>query len=274
MPTYNRAQLIGKAITSVIEQTYEHWELIIVDDGSTDSTREVVEGFLDARICYFSKNHEERSAARNFGMDKARGNYICFLDSDDYFIKDHLQVHYEYLKQKGYPEIVLYSGTYVESDQELKKYPHLMESKNLVLSLWKTGYNLLPFSFHQNLLTAIRFDVRLNYLEDLDFLLGVYDERKWFFLEDYTNVVVNHDSRSIITRFTQYILDNGKQHLAAIDILVTKHGKLFREKLSGQQFHSKRRGIIKNFIFASIKQLDIRAFIYFSVKYVRSIAIR
>ncbi len=91
IPTYNRADLLKEAIDSVLKQTYENWELIIVDDGSIDHTKEVVISYQDARIHYHYQLNKERSAARNKGVDLSKGDYICFLDDDDIYDKEYLQ---------------------------------------------------------------------------------------------------------------------------------------------------------------------------------------
>ena len=91
IPTYNRAHLIKKTIESVRQQTFSNWELIVVDDGSTDNTKEVVLSIDDERIHYVYQNNAERGVARNNGFHHSKGRYICFLDSDDYYEKDHLE---------------------------------------------------------------------------------------------------------------------------------------------------------------------------------------
>lgn len=84
IPTHNRAHLISRAIQSIIEQTYTNWELIIVDDGSTDNTEEVLQPFLkDPRIDYLKKENSGAAHSRNVGVEKASGEWITFLDSDD-----------------------------------------------------------------------------------------------------------------------------------------------------------------------------------------------
>lgn len=90
IPTYNRASFIPQAIESVLGQTYTDWELLIVDDGSTDNTRNVVEIYKDKRIRYIYQQNSERSAARNCGINHASGEYICFLDSDDSYMNGYL----------------------------------------------------------------------------------------------------------------------------------------------------------------------------------------
>jgi glycosyltransferase involved in cell wall biosynthesis len=98
IPVYNREKLIQRAIQSVLDQTYENWELIIIDDGSTDSTAQIIKGNNDNRIRYFFQKNAERSVARNNGILKANGEWICFLDSDDYFLSNHLLSFYNFIK--------------------------------------------------------------------------------------------------------------------------------------------------------------------------------
>ena len=90
VPTYNRAGYIGKTIQSVLQQENGNFELIIVDDGSTDNTEEIVLSFADSRIKYFKKSNAERAAARNYGVKKAQGHFVTFLDSDDLLKENHL----------------------------------------------------------------------------------------------------------------------------------------------------------------------------------------
>ncbi len=93
IPTYNRAHLVGRAIRSVLAQTFRHWELLVVDDGSTDNTEEVIQGFLvDPRIGYLRhQSCSGVSAARNTGIRAARAEYIAFLDSDDEWLAEKLE---------------------------------------------------------------------------------------------------------------------------------------------------------------------------------------
>jgi glycosyltransferase involved in cell wall biosynthesis len=92
MPSYNRAYIVGRAIKSVLSQTYTNFELIIIDDGSTDDTAEVVKSFNDSRIIYVKHARNLGIAsARNTGIDVSRGEYIAFLDSDDEWLPDKLR---------------------------------------------------------------------------------------------------------------------------------------------------------------------------------------
>ena len=103
VPTYNRADRIGCTLLSVLNQTYCDFELIVVDDGSTDDTAEIVKKFLDGRLAYMKKKNEERGAARNYGINLARGRYITFLDSDDRLYPHHFQVAHDFILKEKFP---------------------------------------------------------------------------------------------------------------------------------------------------------------------------
>lgn len=92
LPTYDRCYVLWRAIVSVLNQTYPFFELIIIDDGSTDKTKELIQLFTDPRIKYFVlKKNQGASAARNYGLQKANGQYIAYLDSDNEWHKDFLE---------------------------------------------------------------------------------------------------------------------------------------------------------------------------------------
>ncbi|HMG92741.1 MAG TPA: glycosyltransferase [Chryseolinea sp.] len=100
VPTYNRAHLIGETIQSIIDQTYTHWELIIVDDGSEDDTKNIIDRFTDKRIQYFAIAHCGMfGKVRNMGMQRAKGDLIAFLDSDDLWKPNKLSFQLSLFKQ-------------------------------------------------------------------------------------------------------------------------------------------------------------------------------
>ncbi len=119
MPSYNTGRFIAETINSVLAQTYENWEIIIVDDCSTDNTDEVVAQFLgDERIKYL-KNEKNSGAAvsRNRALREAKGKWIAFLDSDDLWTPDKLEKQVDFMEKNGYR----FSYTnYSEIDEESK----------------------------------------------------------------------------------------------------------------------------------------------------------
>ncbi|MEA3506602.1 MAG: glycosyltransferase [Elusimicrobiota bacterium] len=91
IPTYNRAKYLEKAVNSVLNQSFRDFELIVIDDGSTDSTPEIIKSWPSGLITYIRQPNRGVSAARNRGIKAAGGDYIAFLDSDDWWLKDKLK---------------------------------------------------------------------------------------------------------------------------------------------------------------------------------------
>lgn len=101
MPSYNTAKYIEASINSVIAQTYENWELIIVDDCSTDNTAEIIAGIHDDRIRYFRNDKNSGAAiSRNKALREAKGEWIAFLDSDDLWMPEKLEHQLRFMKEK------------------------------------------------------------------------------------------------------------------------------------------------------------------------------
>ncbi|WP_143531441.1 glycosyltransferase family 2 protein, partial [Rodentibacter trehalosifermentans] len=103
MPAYNAEKYISKAIKSVLSQSYENWELLVIDDNSNDNTVNVVKAYLHDRRIKLFINMKNKGAAetRNTGLDNAIGKYICFLDADDYWDKDKLSSQYIFMEQNN-----------------------------------------------------------------------------------------------------------------------------------------------------------------------------
>lgn len=100
MPAYNAERYISEAVKSVLSQTYENWELLITDDGSTDGTAKAVQEFKDKRIRYFYQENKGQSAARNTSLGHAQGEYIAFLDADDIFLPQKLERQVAFLESQ------------------------------------------------------------------------------------------------------------------------------------------------------------------------------
>ena len=113
--TYNQAEYLGYTIESVLNQTYPSIELIVVDDGSTDSTPDVAARF-GGRITYIRQANTERGAARNRGLAEARGEFIAFLDSDDIWLPDKIKNEVEYLRQHPDVGFVYSDREYIDAD--------------------------------------------------------------------------------------------------------------------------------------------------------------
>lgn len=203
IPTFNRASLISKAIQSVIDQTYTNWELIIIDDGSNDNTNQVVEKFNDSRIKYNYQHNQERSVARNNGIKFSSGRYICFLDSDDYYVQNRLQMLYDELFVRHFPIEFFYTPVLIQKNGTLQK-PAVRESIGSLIGLDK----IIMSTIHSQQVCAaktifdeFKFDPRFHISEDVELWLRIATKFKITFLkEHYTVVVVEHLDRSINTK--------------------------------------------------------------------------
>ncbi len=123
VPCYNVENNIEKCISSIKNQSYTNFEAIFVDDGSTDKTKEEIQKYIDddERMIYAYKENGGPSSARNFGIEKADGEYICFVDSDDYIEKDYLKELYENLIENNSDIALCYFNRVYENKTTLNK---------------------------------------------------------------------------------------------------------------------------------------------------------
>lgn len=142
IPTYNKSQYLKEAIESVLNQTYKEIEVIVVDDGSTDNTGEVVKSFDDPRVIYFFQKNKGPAAARNSGLRRAKGKYIAFLDSDDLWLKEKLKKQIDFMEKNS--EIgLLGTGCYEITDKGKIIGKKIFPIKNEILQKDLIKYN--PF---------------------------------------------------------------------------------------------------------------------------------
>lgn len=181
IPLYNKEKAINKTILSVLKQTYINWELIIVDDGSTDRSADVVRSFSDKRIFYYLKKNGGVSSARNYGVKKAKGEWIIFLDADDCFLPNALNILYE-LVVKEKKRISTANFILKRGKNELdfcKRKNEVIISNNYRAWFFRTFFprtgNTL---FHYTVLKELLFDETLNRYEDAKFMFDVFREYK------------------------------------------------------------------------------------------------
>ncbi|MCE2711637.1 MAG: glycosyltransferase family 2 protein [Cryomorphaceae bacterium] len=201
IPTFNRAHLISKAIESVIAQTFENWELIIVDDGSTDQTKEIIYAYkkMDSRIQYIYQENAERSAARNNGILQAKGSYVCFLDSDDYFLPDKLHNLKKKIEQVGHKLVVFYDGLLEEVNGQKQKIPFPLQ-KELSLPDFILSHTLFSQQIcaKREVFLKHHYNPKISIGEDMELWLRISEEFTFFPVADsFQTVIVEHDERSI-----------------------------------------------------------------------------
>lgn len=127
LPTYNRARTIKRAVISVLEQTYEDLELLIIDDGSTDNTKEIVSQIKDARVRYIELEQNHGACkARNRGITEAMGEYIAFQDSDDEWLPEKLEKQLNAMHKYNADIVYCAMRRYSPSGEKWEKYPRIV----------------------------------------------------------------------------------------------------------------------------------------------------
>ena len=201
VPTYNRESFIVKTIQSVLSQSYSNFELIIVDDGSTDNTEKVVGRIRDERIKYHKKENAERGAARNYGTNKAKGDYITFLDSDDLLYSKYLKEANLFVK-KNKSANVFHQLFDVRNNTDKLIHSADYSNNNVFKSLIKKG----NFMACQGMFLRTDFAKSNLFIEDKN-LAGSEDYELWLRISATTNLVINpvvtsalihHPERSVV----------------------------------------------------------------------------
>lgn len=194
IPTYNRSEVIGKAIASVLGQTVQDFEIIVVDDGSNDDTEAVVSRIGDPRIVYTKQANGGGSRARNRGIDEAKGRYIAFLDSDDSFLPAHLETMLPLVEGGG--KIVAYSQVIVDRQQgkSYLKPPYaihpaqeMAEYLCCTRGFVQTSTVVLPADIARN----VRFKEGLPFGQDTDFAIRLSLDGCRFVMAPRPSVVWN-----------------------------------------------------------------------------------
>ncbi len=241
IPTYNRAKFIDKAIASLLNQKYEDFEVIVVDDGSTDNTEEVVKSFNNNKVKYYKKENQERGAARNYGAKLAKGEYINFFDSDDIAYDNHLQVALETVISNEKPDVFALNYDLLVSEN---KYKNVVKFKDINKQL-----------INKNLLSCngvfVKKEVAIqNPFSEIRELSASEDYLLWFLLASQFEIVSNNIITSTIVEHT-----NRSVVTMEVDKLIIRKEIFLREVFSNKlilAFYSKYSNRIKSQVFSYI----------------------
>ena len=220
IPTYNRALLLPRAIKSVLKQTFTKFELIIVDDASTDQTRQVVQRFNDQRIKYIRHNHTKGgSAARNTGIDSSRSEYIAFLDSDDEWLPNKLRKQLDLFRKSSEQTGLMYTWlAHIYEDGRIK-YSKQAYRENAYKELLVKNFIGSSSSgvIKRNVLSLINgFDENLPARQDMDFWVRIAEHFEINFVPEVLVNIYHGQSGERITC-------NKDRLLAARDLFYQKH---------------------------------------------------
>ena len=203
IPAYNRAQFIEETINTALQQSYSQFEIIVVDDGSTDNTKQVIgdKYRADNRVRYFYKQNEERAAARNFGLKQAKGDFAIFFDSDDWMMNHYLDTLNNLISE--HPNVILLAGKYnynnggvKENHPTLKKLPAGWYDRQLFLqgNILACNY-CIRIKDHQY--STFPDGRELASMEDWLFLLINLEKEKIFIVDEIVLTMRQHESRSM-----------------------------------------------------------------------------
>lgn len=190
-PTYNRAYIIRNSIDSILKQIYPNWELLIVDDGSTDNTEKIVESYKDKRIKYVEQKKKGQAAARNKGLEMAQGKWITYLDSDNELFPNYLDVMIKtfkkhkqilYVLPKANRTLELYKGKkLIKIIDDSVDFPASLTIKDIFLR--KLHFDLNGFIHSVKIRDeGIRFDRNIPAMEDWDFVMQIGEKHPKNFL--------------------------------------------------------------------------------------------
>lgn len=199
LPTYNRSTLLKKAIFSVVNQKFKDWELIIIDDGSTDDTYKIITPLLEKHknISYLWQENQGKGGVRNAGISIAQGTYITFLDDDDYLLSNHLKTFWNILRSAPKNAIIKSEG-YLEEKSKLTPltvYPH-DNLKNVIKNIWEVGAHLSSFCIPKYIFDHFQFDRNLFFAQDYHLILRILlNHNNIAFSHERTFVIVNHPDR-------------------------------------------------------------------------------
>lgn len=217
IPLYNKEHAIADTIQSVLQQGDVVSEIIVVDDGSTDSSSFIVKKIKDSRIKYFYKPNGGVSSARNYGMAKASSEWVFFLDADDLLLSNAIN-HLVYLSDK-YPKATVCAANHYNVRGNIKTLGSNLDKEGLVSNPLKAlfEYNVVPRTgctiYNRNLLNEIGgFDERISIFEDTEFDLKVLKNATLAFspCPIYEHLLDNSELGSMlkpIDKFYAYYID-------------------------------------------------------------------
>ena len=286
VPCYNVEKYVKKAISSIINQTYENLEIIIIDDGSEDNTLNILKGFkqTDSRIRLIIQENLGQSAARNRGLDIAKGEYIAFVDSDDFIQPDMIYVLYSLIKKFNVEVSSCLHKIYTKEKDSKKYFPLMFEQKhtkkmydndNIMLEFLKgKEFSRGPVTklYKATLLDNIRFEEgRLhedNYFNyqifkiaqssaSIDyqgyFYVNNYNSstKSKFSIEQYDKIVEEEKIYAEVSKFYPQYIEEEIKNLIACHWWVCK--KILVDSTFSEFFSGKTKEFIKRFRYYYMK---------------------
>ncbi|MEK5361888.1 glycosyltransferase family 2 protein [Peribacillus castrilensis] len=204
IPTFNRASIILRTLDSVLNQSYKNIEILVVDDASTDETESIIQGIDDHRIQYYKlKENTKGTMPRNFGIEKSKGQYIAFLDSDDEWLPDKLELQWKYMKSFGLDSDNALCFTNANVRISNKKTNKVLNDKCLfnddIVNYIFEKNNFVQtstFMLKADLAKKVKFNPDLKKHQDYDFCIRLQNEGVKFLLFKNNSTIYYSDKNS------------------------------------------------------------------------------
>lgn len=242
IPTYNRRKLLQRAVESVLAQNYDNWELIIVDDGSIDHTKEYVYSIKNDRVQYYYQENNGESSARNLGLKKSKGQYICFVDSDDKILPNYLKLFSININDKVN---MLCCGVRLQWEDRNKNIDIVPSNNNkkFIKQVLTGHFNLMPFCFKKNITNLFSEDVEMG--EDFMFIVPLVANNTTLIIDEIQCVVYEHAGRFTRSKYETPRIDEFKK--SSIDI-INQHRSKFEKTLTEIEVDDIIRDKLTNYI--------------------------
>jgi len=269
VPVYNTGKYIKKCIESLLNQSEENIELIIINDGTKDNSEEIIKNYTDSRIKYIAKENEGIGKTRNLGIDLSKGKYVMFVDSDDYIKRDCVKKMYDRAELDNLDIVV--SDYYEDRDGKIKeiKFPSFQNSSIESNSKIINSINLGPCNkiYSRNMLknNKIRFEEKLKY-EDAPFVvkailsankIGKINEcLSYYVIHKHSETTVRDErifdiieiSKIIIKEMAKY--DNLKDELTNLIVMIladyTIQQRYIKDKFQRDKFIDRAFDLLNN----------------------------
>lgn len=253
MPVFNGELYIEEALKSVINQTYEEFELIIIDDGSVDNTKKIIKSFHDYRIKYFYKENGGEASARNLGLNKAIGDYITYLDADDMMRRDRLEKQIEYLLMNKNLDAVYTEVNIIDENS------HFVDSLSSELEIknYKDYYPMMlcrqiipataTLMFKRKVIeSGIRYPEKYENSVDYLFALNLVKNFKLGYLKEHLYLYRRHNKN---------LTNNHKKQLfTEVDIIKNIGIKEIKIAINDSNFHHEEKNILLAKILLKINE--------------------
>jgi glycosyltransferase involved in cell wall biosynthesis len=274
IPTFNRAGLITETINSLLKQTFQDFEIIVVDDGSNDNTEEVVSLVKTNRVRYIKKENGERGVARNFGARLAKGEYLNFFDSDDLAYENHLETAFHFLKNIEKNCEVFHTAYDIQKDGMIKPAEsNLFDTtinENIIIENFLSCNNVF---IRKDIALENPFpeDRRMAVAEDWALWLVLSSKYKFYHYNTVTSTIVYHDNRSVFDFNVDKIILRDK---LLIEYLMSVKSFVLYYRSSLKMFKGERYTFMALFLALKKRKKESLKFLFQSLSFDQRVLLR